>query len=73
MIKLKDLIKERNLDGTGPEGKGPRTGRKKGKCKPIKEASNSKMRKAIENQLLKMYKKEYAYDKEDYDYDDIIE
>jgi len=25
-----------NRDGTGPNGKGPRTGRGKGKCKPKK-------------------------------------
>ena len=28
------LFNEANLDGTGPEGKGPRTGRGKGKCPP---------------------------------------
>lgn len=29
-------MKNRNLDGTGPRGKGPRTGKKLGPCKPKK-------------------------------------
>jgi len=28
------ILQERNMDGTGPEGKGPRTGRGLGKCPP---------------------------------------
>ena len=30
--KAMKVLQERNLDGTGPEGKGPKTGRGMGKC-----------------------------------------
>jgi len=31
---VKEVLNERNFDGTGPEGKGPGTGRGIGKCTP---------------------------------------
>ena len=32
-----------NKDGTGPQGKGPKTGRQKGNCKQVKENSSEEL------------------------------
>ena len=34
-----------NRDGTGPEGKGPMTGRKQGRCNPNSDNNNNTFRR----------------------------
>ena len=42
MPKSKEL-KMPNRDGTGPEGKGPRTGRQMGNCKDVKPIAGRRL------------------------------
>ncbi|BAX78425.1 hypothetical protein ALGA_0030 [Labilibaculum antarcticum] len=41
---LKTEVKMPNRDGTGPDGKGVKTGRKLGNCKPQESANEEKLK-----------------------------